>query len=77
MKYSFQTLFLAVWPVLQRVGSQARFYGPSEWQSFQSVGSIFKLLIFVCGYQWMYIVDQLIIDQVLFTFQQMFLHLFD
>lgn len=34
---------IAVWPVLQPVGSQARFYGPSEWQSFQSVGSIFNL----------------------------------
>lgn len=41
------------------------------WVNFQTS------LIFVCGYQWMYIVDQLIIDQVLFTFQQMFLHLFD
>lgn len=35
------------------------------WVNFQTS------LIFVCGYQWMYIVDQLIIDQVLFTFQQM------
>lgn len=78
MKYSFQTLFLAVWPVLQRVGSQARFLWAIRmaiisvcWVNFQTC------LIFVCGYQWMYIVDQLIIDKVLFTFQQMFLHLFD
>lgn len=41
------------------------------WVNFQTS------LIFVCGYQWMYIVDQLIIDKVLFTFQQMFLHLLD
>lgn len=74
MKYSFQTLFLAyselvftsqvLWAIRMAIISVC-------WVNFQTS------LIFVCGYQWMYIVDQLIIDQVLFTFQQMFLHLFD